>query len=193
MTQDSAHDLAHIKRVVVSAKQLAQAEGADLFIVVPAAWLHDLVNLPKNHPDRHLASAMAANEAAHFLQGLGYLDKALDAVKHSITAHSYSASVAPETIEAKVVQDADRLDAIGAIGIARCMMVGGQLGRKLYQTLDPFCEGREPDDAMYTVDHFYNKLLGLGDSFQTQAGRDEANHRTRFMKTFLDQLRSEIL
>ncbi len=193
MAQDSAHDLAHIKRVVVSARQLANAEGADPFIVVPAAWLHDLVNLPKNHPERHLASGMAAEQASVFLSELGYADGALKAIKHSITAHSYSAAVVPETVEAKVVQDADRLDAIGAIGVARCMMVGGQLGRELYQTLDPFCDDRSPDDTTFSIDHFYNKLLCLADSFQTQAGKAEAKRRTAFMETFLDQLRSEIV
>ena len=91
-----------------------------------------------------------------------------------------------------MVQDADRLDALGAIGIARCMMVGGRLDRSLYEALDPFCREREPNDLLYTIDHFYKKLLSLESTFQTLSGRREAQRRSQFMRTFLDQLASEI-
>lgn len=122
-TSDPAHDLAHVKRVVSTSKRLALEEKAELEIVVPAAWLHDLVNLSKEHPQRKLASQMAADEAVSFLRNVHYPDKYLDGVHHAIAAHSFSAGLVPATIEAKIVQDADRLDALGAIGIARLFSI----------------------------------------------------------------------
>lgn len=192
MVHDAAHDLAHIKRVVNSARQLALSEGASLAIVVPAAWLHDLVNYPKNHPKRAFASIESSEHAHAFLKSIGVPDANIVAIQHAICAHSFSANIVPQTIEAKVVQDADRLDAIGAIGIARCMMVGGQLNRVLYELDDPFCGMREPDDRSFTLDHFYQKLLCLESSFQTESARHEASQRTQFMHTFLQQLRREL-
>ena len=88
---------------------------------------------------------------------------------HAIEAHSYSAGIPPQSIEAKVVQDADRLDALGAIGVARCIAVGSALGRPLYQADDPFCSARSPDDSGASVDHFYSKLLKLATTMQTAA------------------------
>ena len=190
--QDAAHDREHIRRVVSTARRLAAAEGADLAVVVPAAWLHDCVVVPKDSPQRSQASTLAARAAGDFLHGVGYPEVHLPAIEHAIAAHSFSAAIQPRTIEARVVQDADRLDAIGAIGVARCLMLGGALGRRLYDPAEPFPATREPDDLANTVDHFYLKLLRLADSMTTAAGRAEARRRTLFMQQFLDQLRSEI-
>ena len=192
MATDSAHDLEHIKRVVSMAKRLATAETADLAVVIPAAWLHDCVTLPKNAPNRHEASRLAAAEAVRFLRSIAYPEAHLAGIAHAIEAHSFSAGITPTTLEAKVVQDADRLDAIGAIGVARCLMVGGAVERPLYNPTDPFCQTREPDDLAYTIDHFYRKLLKIGQTLHTQAARDEAVRRNAFMHAFLDQLRLEI-
>jgi uncharacterized protein len=190
--QDAAHDREHIRRVVSTARRLAAAEGADLAVVVPAAWLHDCVVVPKDSPQRSQASTLAARAAGDFLRGAGYPEVHLPAIEHAIAAHSFSAAIPPRTIEARVVQDADRLDAIGAIGVARCLMLGGALGRRLYDPAEPFPATREPDDLANTVDHFYLKLLRLADSMATATGRAEARRRTLFMQQFLDQLRSEI-
>ena len=92
-----------------------------------------------------------------------------------------------------MVQDADRLDSLGAIGIARCLLVGGHLKRPLCDYSDPFCDEREPDDSLFTLDHFYAKLFKLPDTMQTEAGRVEAHHRAERMRGYLDQLRAEIL
>jgi len=116
----------------------------------------------------------------------------LPEVRHAIEAHSYSAGIAPRTPEAKVVQDADRLDALGAIGLARCIAVGSALGRPVYEPEDPFCRTREPDDRGASVDHFYTKLLNLAGTMQTAAGRREAERRTAFLRAFLAQLETEI-
>jgi uncharacterized protein len=189
---DAAHDLSHISRVVKVAKQLAIAESADLAVVVPAAWLHDCVSLPKNHPERHLASTLAGDKAIEFLASIHYPFGYYKAIHHAIQAHSFSANIKPETLEAKIVQDSDRLDALGAIGIARCMQVSGALNRTLYSQNDPFCEVRKPDDTLYSIDHLYHKLFRIAESLNTTSARLEGKRREAIMREFLDQLALEI-
>ena len=188
---DSGHDLAHIKRVVTTAKQLSGEEEADPTIVIPAAWLHDCVIIPKKDPRRNQASQLAAEKAKTWLANEGFANSELEAIGHAIEAHSFSAGIPPETLEARVVQDSDRLDAIGAIGIARCFAIGGQMGAAIYHPEEPFPENREADDRNWIVDHFFTKLLNLEDQFQTESGRREAQKRTDFMKNYLQQLRAE--
>lgn len=190
---DAAHDLQHVRRVVRSAKALAAREGARLEVVVPAAWFHDCVAVPKDSPDRGAASRLAAAEAVRRLRSWGYAEALSEAIAHAIEAHSFRAGIAPRTLEARVVQDADRLDAIGAVGIARCLMLGGSMGKPLYDAMDPFCEARDPDDGRFVVDHFYAKLLGLPAAMQTAAGRAEAARRLLRMRDFLDALKDEIV
>ena len=189
---DAAHDTEHIRRVVANATRLARAEGASLDVVVPAAWLHDCVSVPKDSPDRPRASALAAAEAVRLLRDWDLPADLLPPIAHAIEAHSFSAGIATRTREAAVLQDADRLDALGAIGLARCVMLGAELGRPLYLPDDPFCEQRQPDDLASSVDHFYTKLLGLPASFQTAAGREEAKRRTEILHQFLSELRHEL-
>jgi uncharacterized protein len=189
---DPGHGLVHLRRVVATAIRLAGEEGARIDVVLPAAWLHDCVHVAKDSPDRPRASRIAAAHAATFLGGIGYPPDCLPWIAHAIEAHSYSAGIPPQTIEARVVQDADRLDALGAIGVARCIAVGAALGRSLYEPDDPFCERRQPDDSGAAVDHFYTKLLKLAGTMQTAAGRREAERRTAFIRAFIAQLRSEI-
>jgi len=189
---DAAHDLAHIRRVVANASALAEAERADLAVVLPAAWLHDCVIVAKDSPLRAQASTLAADAAVAFLRANGYPATYLDAIHHAVAAHSFSAGIAPRTAEARVVQDADRLDALGAIGIARCLMLGGALGRRFYDPAEPFPRQRPPDDLANTIDHFYTKLLRLADTMATEAGRAEAQRRTSFMRQFLAELGTEI-
>jgi uncharacterized protein len=189
---DPGHGLAHLRRVAAAALALAEAEDARADVVLPAAWLHDCVHVAKDSPDRARASRLAAAHAVSFLQAAGYPPDALPDIAHAIEAHSYSAGIPPRTIEARVVQDADRLDALGAIGIARCIAVGSALGRPLYHPDDPFCESRSPDDAGASIDHFYTKLLKLAATMQTAAGKSEAERRTVFIRAFIGQLRSEI-
>ena len=190
---DAAHDLSHIKRVVKNCLQLTESEDANSFITLPAAWLHDCVAVAKDSPLRSQGSRLAADAAAHFLSGIGYPDEQIGDVRHAIEAHSFSANIAVNSLEARVVQDADRLDSLGAIGIARCLLVGGRLNRPLCDHEDPFCDAREPDDSLYTIDHFYTKLFKLPDTMQTDAGREEAQRRVILMRDYLDQLRAEIL
>lgn len=189
---DSAHDPSHIHRVVTNARRLATAERANWSVVMPAAWLHDCVIVPKSSPDRKQASILAARQAVAWLEEHQWPHGRLDEIAHAIEAHSFSASIAPRTLEAKVVQDADRLDALGAVGLARTLMLGGELKREFYATIDPFCESRAPDDSVYTLDHLYAKLLTLEGTMQTTSGKAEARKRTHFLNHFLNQLRDEI-
>jgi len=190
---DAAHDLSHVKRVVKNCSYLTDIEGADALVTLPSAWLHDCVAVAKDSPLRSRGSRLAADAAVGFLTTLGYPEERLPDVFHAIEAHSFSAGIPPRTLEARVVQDADRLDSLGAIGIARCLLVGGHLRRPLFDALDPFCDSREPDDSQYTIDHFYAKLFKLPDTMQTEAGREEAFRRAGLMREYLSNLRSEIL
>ena len=189
---DVAHDLEHIRRVVWNAQRLAATEGARVEIVGPAAWLHDCVTVAKDSAQRSQASRLAAGCAVKWLRSWGCAEALLPEIAHAIEAHSFSAGIVPQTLEAKVVQDADRLEAVGAVGLARCLMLGGAMGRPLYAPQDPFCETRRPDDSVSAVDHFHTKLLKLEGTMQTESGRREAQQRTEFLRKFLEQLRREI-
>lgn len=190
---DQGHDLSHIKRVVKSAKQFCTAEQAEMAVVLPAAWLHDCVQVAKDDPRRSQASTLAADHAVELLESWHYPAQYLPAIHHAIRAHSFSAAITCETLEAKVVQDADRMDALGAIGVARTLLVGASFGNPLTFHEDPFCYDRTPDDQASIIDHFYTKLLKLKDSFHTQAARQEALKRHQFMQQFLQQLEQELI
>ncbi|MEL6616801.1 MAG: HD domain-containing protein, partial [Bacteroidota bacterium] len=180
---DAAHDVAHVRRVVTTAERLAAEEGADLGVVLPAAWLHDCVTVPKDSPDRSRASTLAAEAASAWLREQGVEPKCVRAIAHAIEAHSFSAGIAPLTPEARVVQDADRLDALGAIGIARCYATAGAMGSALVHPDDPVPAeplARDLDDRRYATDHFFAKLFTLPATMQTDAGRREAERRVRF-------------
>lgn len=189
---DAAHDLSHVKRVLKNALHLSVLEGTNDDIILPAACLHDCVAVPKDSPLRSQGSRLAAEAATQFLSTNGYPAELIPQVAHAIEAHSYSAGIPVQTAEAAVVQDADRLDSLGAIGIARCLLVGGRLNRPLLDPDDPFCDRREPDDGQFTIDHFYNKLFKLPSTMQTNAGRQEAERRVMLMQDYLDNLRQEI-
>lgn len=189
---DPAHDLAHFKRVVATAKKLAEAENAKLEVVIPAAWLHDLVIIPKNDPRRSQASRMSGVEAMKFLGSIGYPPDLHDDIAHAVEAHSFSANIDPRTKEAAVVQDADRLDGLGAIGLARVFATAGMMKRAFYSDDDPFCTKRKPDDQRFTIDHFFVKLFKTAETLKTEAGRKEGRVRVERMKSYLKELASEI-
>jgi uncharacterized protein len=192
-TADGSHDLSHLRRVKRIALQIAERErDGDHDILVAAGYLHDLVNLPKSHPDRANASRLSAAAARPILSGLGMTDDRIDAIVHAIEAHSFSAGIAPLTIEAKILQDADRFDALGAIGIARLFYIAGSLGSKLFDQDDPFGEARTLDDRRFALDHFEVKLLKLPQTMNTNSARELAQSRVGFLRAYLRQLRDEI-
>jgi uncharacterized protein len=190
--QDAAHDKQHLHRVAANARRLTTAEGADWEIVMPAAWLHDCVIIPKSSPERSRASRLAAEQAVQWLEQSAWPHGKLDEISHAIAAHSFSAGIAPLTLEARVLQDADRLDALGAVGLARTLMLGAEMKREFYHPEDPFCLSRSADDSVYTLDHLYCKLLKLEATMQTDSGKQEARQRSEFLQLFLRQMSEEL-
>ncbi|SPF79817.1 HD domain-containing protein [Pseudoprimorskyibacter insulae] len=192
MAQDSAHDLAHLDRVWTSCQTIAAQDGGDLRVLVAAAYLHDLVNLPKDAPNRAEASRLAAHQALPYLAQAGYSEAEQTATAHAIEAHSFSADITSQTPEARILRDADRLDAIGPIGVARVFAVSGGLGRALYHPDDPFALCRDLDDTRYAIDHFAVKLLRLEADMLTDTGKRLAQDRTAHMVDFLNSLAMDI-
>ncbi|EJG1711485.1 TPA: HD domain-containing protein [Vibrio parahaemolyticus] len=192
MQVDAAHDIEHVKRVVKTAKQLCDEENADIAIVLPAAYLHDCFTYPKDHPNRKQSSAIAAKKAIAYLESIQYPQHYHDAIAHAIEAHSFSAKIRPNTLEAQIVQDADRLDALGAIGVTRCIQVSTQFNAQLYNDNDMFAKERELNDKQFTVDHFQTKLFKIVDTMNTESAKLEANKRKAFMQTYLKQLYDEV-
>ncbi|MFC0168435.1 HD domain-containing protein [Pseudoduganella danionis] len=189
---DGAHDSNHLHRVWRNACQLLEDyPAADALVVMAACYLHDLVNLPKNHPERHLASRKAALLACRELAALDFPPERLSAVAHAIESHSYSAAIAAETIEAKIVQDADRLDALGAVGLARLFYTAGRMGTGLAHADDPMALHRELDEKAYAIDHIDTKLATIPAKMQTQAGRQLANTRLLALTSFRDDFIAE--
>ena len=187
-----AHDFLHVVRVTETARGIGQDEGARLDVVVPAALLHELFNYPKGHPLSHLSGEVCAEHAADVLRQEGCPLPLIEPICDCIRVHAFSRGIVPETIEGKVLQDADRLDAIGAIGIARCFATCAEMGTPFYRPDDPFCLSREPDDKRWGLDHFYRKLLRIPDRLHTATARAIAADRLRLMEAFLTQLRREI-
>src|SRR5437764_2694233 len=152
---DPAHDFSHSQRVLANALRIAQTEGGDRDVLTAAAYLHDIANVAKNHPESHLSSERSAERAEEIARELGFSAEAIVQLKDAVLCHSYSRGLTPQTLEGRIFQDADRLDAIGAIGIARTFTVGGALGRPMYDPEDPFLESdRSADDKNNTLDHF---------------------------------------
>jgi uncharacterized protein len=135
---------------------------------------------------------MSARQAAPLLGNLGFAKPEIADTQHAIIAHSFSAGIQPEKPEARILRDADRIEALGAIGIARCFAVSGSLGRPLFHSADPFAHARSLDDKRYAVDHFAQKLLRLPQSMQTATGLRIAQERADVMRVFLDQLAHEM-
>ncbi|WKA53300.1 HD domain-containing protein [Planococcus shixiaomingii] len=188
-TFDASHDWQHIKRVMHNAKKIMEQEKADAFLVEMAVLLHD-VSDPKYRKDgEDLESAI--------MDTLDLTEKEKSEIGKIIQSVSFKGGhgVPAETIEARIVQDADRLDAIGAIGIARTFAFGGAKDRKLYDWEEKprqnMSEAEYRSKPTSSVTHFYEKLLLLKDRMTTDAGRQIAEERHRFMVSFLEQLHNE--
>lgn len=189
---DGSHDLAHILRVFKNAMRINASEHGDGRIVAASVLLHDCVPVEKNLPLRDQASRLAAQKAARILIDLGWPEHDTAAVSHAIEAHSFSANIEAKSLEAMIVQDADRLDAIGMIGAARCFYVGGRMASGLYDPADPAAERRPLDGKAFSLDHFPVKLFKLAEGFKTVAGRKLAIERHQrlvmFYNCFLDEI-----
>jgi uncharacterized protein len=182
---DGAHDASHLDRVWRNAQALLNEHPeADVLVVLAACYLHDLVNLPKNDPNRATASRRSAELARERLPALGFPLDRLDALAHAIEAHSFSAAIAPRTLEARIVQDADRLDGLGMVGLARMFYIAGRMGSSLAHGSDPLAHHRPLDDQAYSLDHIAVKLAHLPGMMQTDAGRRLGEERLAALTAF---------
>lgn len=194
--RDGSHDLGHFERVWDTARRINVLEGgvADELVLLTAAYFHDLVSLPKNHPDRSRSSFLSAERTAALLAAdfPDFPAEKTGAVAHAIHAHSFSAGVAAETAEAKILQDADRMEALGAIGVARTFYTAGQMSARMFDSEDPLAERRERDDRRFALDHFEVKLLKLPGLMNTAAGRAMAERHADWMRAFVARMVEEI-
>ncbi|MDT7815144.1 MAG: uncharacterized protein QOJ42_5060 [Acidobacteriaceae bacterium] len=190
--EDGAHDVSHIVRVWRNVRLIHRDEGGDLEVLAAAVLLHDCVEVAKDSPLRSKASMLAANEARVRLTALGWEPSRIDTVACAIESHSFSAGVAPTSIEGCILQDADRLDAIGFGGIARCFYTAGRMGSRLYDLADPEAKTRELDDARNALDHFPRKLLTLEGTFKTRTGQELAKERHNRVLEFYRGMLAEV-
>ena len=189
---DSAHDFSHIMRVYKTAQKIGEAEGADMMVLLPAALLHDVGAESKLSGASAESDAFRLRIAEEFLKKKSFPEDLIKKVLYAIDVHRFSKGIVPTTKEAKILQDADRLDAMGAIGIARVFMTGGAVGRKFYSPEDPFCRTRVPDDKMWNLDHFFKKILKLESGMYTETARMIARRRATVLERYLEDLLEEI-
>ena len=192
---DGAHDISHLSRVWRNVKDIQHHEGGDLEVLIAAVLLHDCVEVPKQSSLRSQASRLSASKAMLLLTDLCWETERVAWVASAIESHSFSAGIAPTTLEGAILQDADRLDAIGFTGIARCFYTAGRMASALYDLSNPRAAGRAPNDAAFALDHFPAKLLHLTEGFQTTTGRIIAARRQAAVRSFysgmLEELESE--
>lgn len=189
---DPAHDFSHILRVCRNAWIIGEEEGADMRVLLLAALLHDVGSEKKRNSLKSYSEGLRHKALESFLEAVGLDEAAREKVQYAVDVHRFSRGIVPVTLEARVLQDADRLDALGAIGIARVFLTGGTLERELYHPDDPFCRTREPDDSKWNLDHFYKKLLKLESGMHTESARRLAAGRTAVLRRYLHDLEDEI-
>jgi len=170
LPEAGTHGYEHTERVYRLARHIGRRVGADLGVLLPAALLHDIGRGEDDHAEA------GARRARMILQGLGLELRRIEAIVEAIATHSFSGGREPRTLEAKVLSDADKLDALGAIGVYRAAMYGA--------------EHRRPLEGF--VDHFHGKLLRLREMMYTEEGRRLAEGRHRFMLQYLERLRREL-
>lgn len=188
---DGAHDIWHIRRVWASCQRIADQLEAhtDREVLMIAAYLHDIVNLPKDDPRSKEAASLSAEHAVAWMTARDLPGE--EAVAHAIRGHSYSAGHPCDTIEAQVLQDADRLEALGAIGIARCFTVAGQMGAGIAHGHDPLAKARPLEDKRFALDHFETKLFAVAETLNTAPARAIAEDRVALMRRFVRDLVAE--
>ena len=185
---DPAHDFEHVMRVFRNAEKICKNENGNKKLILSAVLLHDIIKI-KNRKDSALKSAKLSEK---ILKENYFLDNEIIIISDAIKEHSFSKGKTPSTLEGKILQDADRLDAIGAIGLARVFSFSGSNNRPFYDPKDPFSKNRNLNDNKWAIDHFYEKLLFLEGKMNTKTGKLLAKKRTKTLKDFLKELKNEI-
>lgn len=192
---DSGHDFDHILRVLAMAEKIALAEGADVQVVRAAALLHDIARADEDHGGKQIDHAdVSADRATALLKAKGASTEFADKVAGAIRAHRYRGAQQPGTLEARILFDADKLDSIGAIGVARAYAVAGSLNQRLYTEAQ---NGAPATRDQHNSDHspvaeFHVKLSRLHERFHTPTARAIARARHDFMVEFFDRLAREV-
>jgi len=191
---EKGHDWFHIQRVYKNALKIYEQEGGDKQIIQLAALLHDISDAKFNGGDEKAGK----QKAVEFIKSLDLSEKIINHVAEIVEKVSFKGGVndnIEKSIELKIVQDADRLDAIGAIGIARTFHYGGFKNREIYNPEIPFQKYQSAEEyhrsEAPTINHFYEKLLLLKDKMNTKSGREMAEKRHLFMEKFLEQFYEE--
>lgn len=188
---DAIHAFDHVMRVVTMAERLARAEGANVEVVRLAALLHDISRHDEDTNEAGDHALLAADHARRLLADAGAPDDFIEAVTHAIAAHRFRNAIEPQTLEAKVLFDADKLDTIGAIGVARAFAYGGHMGQALWGTVSP--NYRPGGDEAHTPHHeFHYKLRHIKDRLYTETGRAIAEARHTYMAAFFEQMAAEV-
>jgi len=190
---DPSHDINHVLRVLAIAEKITKEEGADLEVVIPASLFHDIIVYQKNDPRSKNETEESAEFAADILKKIeNYPSKKIERVKKAIKQCSFSKGIVPDDIESKILQDADRLEATGAISIMRTFSSGGQMNVFFYNPEDPFCQKGECVSFRSCIDLFYQRLLVVEKGIYTKMGKQIAKRRTKFLVDFLDEFKQEL-
>lgn len=195
--ESSGHDINHLKRTLNIAQHLQAREGGDIMVISAATLLHDIHRLTEKKTGQFCAPKDTLPTIREMLENVGFPKEKIDQVLHCVEYHEeYGFSSTGKTvddIETLILQDADNLDAIGAIGIGRTFSFGGSHGLPMWDPEKPFDREvyEESTNDPSTIHHFYSKLLKLKDNMNTQTGKEMAEGRHNFMKLFLDHFFKE--
>lgn len=200
----SAHNMDHVLRVYKTCLEIAETEdNVDMDVLVPSALLHDIARVRESEDTSGTIdhSLLGAEMAGTFLKTINFNDNLIEKITHCIKAHRYRTGNLPETIEAKILFDADKLDAIGAVGVARCLMLSGQHGQRLtnhedineYQKNNIVENGRIKDLAEHTpIVEYDTKLKKIPDKLYTNSAKKMSKSRMELMNNFFEVLKDEI-
>lgn len=195
LLQDSdaaCHDITHALRVRDLCAYIGRAEGGDMEVLEASALLHDIgrtAEMKKSGADH---AAVSAELAPAILGKSGFPAEKIAAVVYAIENHRYSSNIIPDSLEARILQDADRLDISGAVGIAMTFCYSGARSRMMYHPSDPLALGREPNGGEYAIDHILSKLMTLPEHMHTATARHLAEQRNTFLKAFVEQFVHEV-
>ncbi len=189
---EPAHDFSHVERVVATTLRIARAEGAEEGVPATAALLHELFSYPKGHPSSPFSGDVCAEHARALLEREGAPSALLDGAPLAIRDHAFSKGAVPDALASRILQDADRLDALGAIGLARMWATCAEMRRPFYAPEDPFCDARAPDDKLWGLDHVFKKLLVVPERLHTRTARGIATRRAELIRAYVEELRDEL-
>lgn len=190
---DPSHDGNHVQRVLNMAVKIAQKENADMEVIIPAAIFHDAIIYQKNDERSKFATEKSSEFAKEVLEGIKDFPKhKIPHIMMCILECSYSKGIKPSTLESKILQDADRLEATGAISLMRTFSSGGQMGLPFYNPEDPFRENSDPLNTEFSLDLLYRRLFLVTEGMHTETARTIAQRRHEFLKVFEDELRIEL-